>query len=81
MMTFLPVFARTFLKAPRHCALPLGVGVGSIVGALTIAALGNMKHKGRNALIMLTILGAGIGGFALTVLWVAASLLFISAPR
>ena len=38
-----------------------------------------MKHKGRIALIMLTILGAGIAGFALsTTLWVSCLMLFIS---
>ncbi len=81
MMTFLPVFAKNvFQKGRETLTLFLSAsGVGSIVGALTVAALGNMKHKGRNALIMLTILGAGIGGFALsTVLWVSCLMLFIS---
>ena len=40
--------------------------MGSIVGALTVAGLGNVRSKGRIALIMLICLGAGIAGFALS---------------
>ena len=44
-----------------------------------MAALGNMKHKGRIALFMLTALGAGIAGFALSrTLWISCLMLFIS---
>jgi MFS family permease len=81
MMTFLPVFAKNiFQKGPETLTLFLSAsGVGSIVGALTVAALGNMKHKGRSALIMLTALGLGIAGFAVsTVLWLSCVMLFIS---
>ncbi len=54
-------------------------GVGSIVGALTVAALGNVSHKGRIALIMLTCLGAAISGFALsTSVWLSCLMLFLS---
>ena len=61
MMTFLPVFAKDiFHQGPGMFTLFLSVsGVGSIVGALTVAALGNVRHKGRIALIMLICLGAG----------------------
>jgi predicted MFS family arabinose efflux permease len=49
------------------------------VGALTVAALGNVKHKGRIALVMLTCLGACIAGFAVsTTLWLSCLMLFIS---
>jgi MFS family permease len=81
MMTFLPVFAKdVFHQGPTTFTLFLSSsGAGSIVGALTVAALGNMRHKGRVALIMLTCLGAGISGFALsTSLWLSCVTLFIS---
>ena len=49
------------------------------MGALTVAALGNVRHKGRIALIMLICLGAGISGFALsTSVWFSCLMLFIS---
>jgi predicted MFS family arabinose efflux permease len=41
-------------------------GLGSIVGSLAVASLGNSKYKGRIALTMLVCLGAGICGFALS---------------
>ena len=81
MMTFLPVFAKDIFKqGPTVFTIFLSAsGIGSIVGALTVAALGNMKHKGRIALIMLTCLGGGIAGFALSkTLWVSCVMLFIS---
>ena len=34
------------------------------MGSLTMAAAGNLKHKGRVALTMLMCLGAGIAGFS-----------------
>jgi predicted MFS family arabinose efflux permease len=40
------------------------MGVGSICGSLAIAALGNMRSKGRFALLMLICLGAAISGFS-----------------
>ena len=48
MLTFLPVFAKRHLPpGPRLFTLFLSVsGVGSIVGALTVAALGNVRYKG-----------------------------------
>ena len=50
-----------------------------MVGALTVAALGNIRHKGRVALIMLICLGAGIAGFALSPsVCLSCVLLFIS---
>ena len=68
MRTFLPVFAKDiFHEAPDTYALFLSVsGVGSIVGALTVAGLGNIRNKGRVALLMLICLGASIAGFALS---------------
>jgi MFS family permease len=81
MMTFLPVFARNvFHQGPATFTLFLSAsGIGSIVGALTVAFLGNVRHKGRIALIMLTCLGAGIAGFALsTSVWLSCVMLFFS---
>jgi MFS family permease len=81
MLTFLPVFAKDiFHRGPGMFTMFLSVsGAGSIVGALTVAALGNVRHKGRIALIMLTCLGAGIAGFALsTSVWLSCLMLFLS---
>jgi MFS family permease len=81
MMTFLPFFAKNvFKQGPTTFTFFLcASGAGSIVGALTVAALGNVKHKGRIALIMLTCLGAGIAGFALsTSIWLSCAMLFVS---
>lgn len=81
MITFLPVFAKNvFHKNEMTYTLFLVCsGLGSITGALTVAALGNIHNKGRIAMTMLVALGAGITGFSLSKS-VAASclLLFIS---
>ena len=81
MMTFLPVFAKDiFHQGPGTFTMFLSAsGAGSIAGALTVAALGNVRHKGLIALIMLTCLGAGISIFALsTSIWVSCVALFLS---
>jgi len=81
MMTFLPVFAKNvFHQGPTTFTMFLASsGIGSIVGALTVAWLGNVRHKGRIALIMLICLGAGIAGFAVsTSLWFSCLMLFAS---
>jgi predicted MFS family arabinose efflux permease len=66
--TFLPVFARDiFHRGPGTYALFLSLsGAGSIVGSLTVAALGNVRNKGKIALTLLICLGAGLSGFALS---------------
>jgi len=68
MITFLPVFAKdVFRKDEMTYTLFLAAsGLGSITGALGVAALGNIPNKGRIALSMLVALGAGISGFALS---------------
>ena len=81
VLTFLPVVAKkVFQGGPFVFTLFLSAsGVGSIVGALTIAAFSNLKHKGRAALIMLVLLGAAISGFALSrALWLSCVMLFVS---
>ena len=68
MRTFLPVFAKDiFRKGPATYAMFLSLsGMGSVVGALTIASLGNMRHKGRIALVALACLGATAAVFAVS---------------
>ena len=84
MMTFLPYFAKKVMLSGLDAKMLLTLflsasGVGSIVGSLTVAALGNMKHKGRAALSMLVLLGATISGFALSgSVWLSCLMLFIS---
>jgi predicted MFS family arabinose efflux permease len=80
VLTFLPVVAKTvFLRDERMFTLFLQVsGIGSIVGALTIAAFSNAQHKGRYALLMLFCLGASILGFALSRnVWLSCVMLFV----
>jgi predicted MFS family arabinose efflux permease len=79
--TYLPVFARDiFHKGPETYAMFLSVtGIGSIVGALTVAAMGNIRNKGRVALTMMICLGGGIAGFALsTSLAASYAMLFLT---
>jgi MFS family permease len=66
--TFLPVFAKEiFHRGPETYAMFLAVsGLGSILGALTVAGLGNVGNKGRVALTMLICLGASMAGFAVS---------------
>ncbi len=66
MITFLPVFAKNvFQKSELTYTLFLAAsGLGSITGALTVAALGNIRNKGRIALSMLVALGTGIAAFS-----------------
>jgi predicted MFS family arabinose efflux permease len=81
MITFLPVFAKNvFHKDEITYTLFLAAsGLGSITGALGVAALGNIANKGRLALSMLVALGAGITAFALsTSIALSCILLFLS---
>jgi len=81
MITFLPVFAKNVFHRDEimYTWFLAASGAGSITGALTVASLGNIKNKGRIALSMLMVLGAGIAGFATsTSLILSCLLLFIS---
>ena len=81
MITFLPVYAKEIFKqGPMVLTYFFAAsGAGSVVGALTVAGLGNVRHKGRIALLMLIILGAGIAGFAVSKdLVLSCVMLFIS---
>jgi predicted MFS family arabinose efflux permease len=68
MRTLLPVFATDILHRDSGTfALFLSVsGTGSVVGALAVAGLGNVRNKGRIALAMMVCLGATISGFGLS---------------
>ena len=83
MMTFLPFYAKKVIVSGLEPATLLtfflsASGIGSILGSLTVAWLGNMPHKGRWALTMLTCLGATISGFALsTTVWFSCLMLFL----
>jgi predicted MFS family arabinose efflux permease len=68
MITFLPVFAKDVFRKDEitYTAFLVASGLGSITGALSVAAMGNIANKGRIALTMLVALGAGISGFALS---------------
>jgi predicted MFS family arabinose efflux permease len=68
MITFLPVFAKNVFNRTEltYTLFLVTSGLGSITGALTVAALGNVRNKGRVALAMLMALGAGITGFSLS---------------
>src|SRR5579859_1887788 len=66
MRTYIPVFVKDiFHRGPETYGNLLSLmGVGSICGSLMMAALGNLKNKGRFALLGLICLGASIAGFA-----------------
>jgi predicted MFS family arabinose efflux permease len=68
MRTYIPVFVKDiFHRGPETYGNLLSLmGVGSIVGSLGVASLGNISRKGRFALGMLVLLGAGIAGFSLS---------------
>ena len=66
MRTYIPVFVKDiFHRGPETYGTLLSLmGVGSICGSLMMAALGNIKNKGRFALLGLICLGASIAGFS-----------------
>src|SRR5579862_6782050 len=66
MRTYIPVFVKDiFHRGPETYGNLLSLmGVGSICGSLMMAALGNIKNKGRFALLGLMCLGASIAGFS-----------------
>ncbi|MDQ2948490.1 MAG: MFS transporter [Acidobacteriota bacterium] len=67
LLVFLPVFARDVLhgNARTFTILLSSSGLGSIAGALTVAAMGRFKNQGRGALLLLILLGGLITAFAL----------------
>jgi predicted MFS family arabinose efflux permease len=68
MRTYIPVFVKDiFHRGPEtYGNLLVLMGLGSILGSLSIASAGNMRRKGLVALGALLCLGAGISAFALS---------------
>jgi MFS family permease len=68
MRTYIPVFVKDiFHRGPETYGNLLSLmGVGSICGSLAMAGLGNMRSKGKFALLALICLGAGIAVFSLS---------------
>jgi predicted MFS family arabinose efflux permease len=68
MRTYIPVFVKDiFHRGPETYGNLLSLmGVGSIIGSLAIASAGNLRNKGRIALVTMMCLGAAISGFALS---------------
>jgi len=78
LIVFLPVFAKdVFHGGPNLFTILLVCsGLGSICGALTVAAAGKYKHMGRSVLLMLMVLGVLISAFALS-RWLVLSCILI----
>jgi predicted MFS family arabinose efflux permease len=68
MRTYIPVFVKDiFHRGPETFGNLLSVmGIGSIIGSLTVAGMGNIPNKGRVALVTLISLGIGIAGFSIS---------------
>jgi predicted MFS family arabinose efflux permease len=78
LIVFLPVFAKdVFHGGPNlYTILLVCSGIGSICGALIVAAVGKHKYMGRAVLLMLMALGVLISGFALS-RWLVLSCILI----
>ncbi len=78
IIAFLPVFAReVFHGGPEdYTALLASSGLGSVAGALIVAALGRKKNLGKAALLMLLVFGVAMFGFALSKV-IALSCIFL----
>ncbi len=78
MRTYIPVFVKDiFQRGPETFGNLLSVmGVGSICGSLIIAGAGNIRNKGRIALIMLICLGGAIAAFSFS-RWLPFSFLML----
>jgi len=66
LITFLPVFAKSIFKGgpETYTMLLAASGLGSVTGALIVAAMGQIKNKGQVSLIMLICLGFAMGAFS-----------------
>jgi len=81
LLTFLPIFAKKVFQegAGTYTRLMAFSGVGSIVGALTVAWLGKFQKMGWTALIVQAIYGVLIIAFAASrMLWLSYILLFLT---
>jgi predicted MFS family arabinose efflux permease len=68
LVTFLPVFAKNVFHkdAKGYSILLAAFGIGAILGAISVAAFGNVKRKGILAIGMQMLFGALMAGFALS---------------
>jgi predicted MFS family arabinose efflux permease len=68
LRTYIPVFVKDiFHRGPETFGNLLSLmGLGSIIGSLSIASAGNFKNKGRIALIALMLLGGSIAAFSVS---------------
>jgi MFS family permease len=66
--TYIPVFVKDIFNrgAETYGNMLSLMGIGSIIGSLAMAGAGNISRKGRFALSMLMLLGAGISVFSLS---------------
>ena len=81
MIAFLPVFAREVFHAgpEAYTALLASSGLGSVAGALIVAALGRKKNLGKAALLMLLVFGVTMTSFALSeYITLSCAFLFLS---
>jgi MFS family permease len=68
LVTFLPIFAKDVFHrdAKGYSVLLAAFGVGAIAGAIGVAGLGQMRHKGRAAIGFQMAFGALMAGFAIS---------------
>ena len=68
LITFLPLFAKNIYRGgPETYTLMLAAsGLGSVAGALIVAAVGQIKNKGQIALLMLICMGVAMTAFSLS---------------
>jgi predicted MFS family arabinose efflux permease len=81
LIVFLPVFAKDVFRGgvDTYTVLLSTFGVGSIAGALLVAAMGNAKRKGRIALLFLVSVGIATAAFSFsTQLRISCVLLFLA---
>jgi predicted MFS family arabinose efflux permease len=78
LIIFLPVFAKNVFRGGPNLYIILLVcsGIGSICGALIVAAAGKYNNMGRSVLLMLMALGVLISAFALS-RWLVLSCILI----
>ena len=81
LITMLPVFAKdVFHLGPRgYSGLLACTGIGAVIGALVVAALGNFPNKGRVALVLQVLFGAMVIIFSLSsALWLSLIALLLA---
>lgn len=81
LITMLPVFAKdVFHLGPRgYSGLLACTGVGAVMGALVVAALGNFPNKGKVALALQLVFGAMVILFSFSpVLWLSLTALLLA---